>query len=230
MRYRSGQLVLVPLTKEQVIAQKNVVTYSVFAGTLIYVAGPSVLQAGSYIAVTTLYKVQQLGQSISVGGGPVPALAGVGAFDTAVAAESAVSIPLIGQGAATLADAETFALLMDGMGSGGKDSGNGVANNTLDSLNKLPSNAIEMYKKYEKSGWRGTVEGQTYGTSAGGKYLNRDSKLPIVDNEGNPLTYREFDVNNKLPNANRDAQRFIVGSDGSIYYTDNHYLTFTKIK
>ena len=34
---------------------------------------------------------------------------------------------------------------------------------------------------------------------------------------------KEFDVNNRIPGMDRDAERFVVGSDGSIYYTDSHY-------
>lgn len=30
--------------------------------------------------------------------------------------------------------------------------------------------------------------------------------------------------------ANRDAERFVVGSDGSVYYTQSHYSEFSKIK
>jgi guanyl-specific ribonuclease Sa len=87
-----------------------------------------------------------------------------------------------------------------------------------------------MYNKYNENGWKGSVPGQTPGTAAGSKYLNKDGKLPTVDSAGNPITYKEFDVNNKLPNQSRDAERFVVGSDGSVYYTDDHYATFTKIK
>lgn len=47
---------------------------------------------------------------------------------------------------------------------------------------------------------------------------------------GTPITYREHDVNNKNPGSARDAQRFVTGSDGSVYYTDDHYSTFTKLK
>jgi guanyl-specific ribonuclease Sa len=87
-----------------------------------------------------------------------------------------------------------------------------------------------MYKKYEENGWNGSVSGQTLGTAAGSKYANRDGKLPTTDSSGNPITYKEFDVNNKFPNQSRDAQRFVKGSDGSVYYTDDHYTTFIKIK
>ena len=34
---------------------------------------------------------------------------------------------------------------------------------------------------------------------------------------------KEFDVNSRIPDSRRDKERFVVGSDGSIYYTDSHY-------
>lgn len=44
-----------------------------------------------------------------------------------------------------------------------------------------------------------------------------------MDVEGNQIMYKEWDVNNKKPGQNRDGERFVTGSDGSIYYTDSHY-------
>lgn len=108
-----------------------------------------------------------------------------------------------------------------------KGTGNSIKSGSLDSL---PNNAQTMYNKYDANGWKGSVSGQTQGTAAGSKYSNRDGKLPTADSAGNPVTYKEFDVNNKLPNQNRDAQRFVKGSDGSVYYTDDHYVTFTKVE
>ena len=57
----------------------------------------------------------------------------------------------------------------------------------------------------------------------GRAYLNSNKKLPDIDANGNYISYREFDVNNKISGVARDGERFIVGSDGSIYYTDSHY-------
>jgi guanyl-specific ribonuclease Sa len=129
------------------------------------------------------------------------------------------------------------------------DSGRGVGDNSLvdisdrslhgegthnvikiGNIDSLPQNAKNMLDKYNSSGWKGSVPGQTPGTAAGSKYLNRDRKLPMTDSEGNAITYREFDVNNKLTNAPRDAERFVIGSDGSVYYTNDHYKNFIKIK
>ncbi|MBC1606341.1 hypothetical protein HCJ12_00885 [Listeria welshimeri] len=97
-------------------------------------------------------------------------------------------------------------------------------------VNDLPDNVKDSYKNYEKNGWGGNVKGQTPGTKAGSSYKNRDGKLPNVDKDGNPITYGEYDVNNKLPNTKRDSERFIRGSDGSLYYTDDHYNNFIKIE
>lgn len=41
--------------------------------------------------------------------------------------------------------------------------------------------------------------------------------------------YREYTVDD--PSApNRGARRLVVGDGGEMYYTDDHYLTFTKIQ
>ena len=93
----------------------------------------------------------------------------------------------------------------------------------------LPPNAKSAYDKYEAHGWKGNVPGQAPGTNAGGLWKNKFGELPRYDSLGNPITYREFDVNNRLPGAARDVERFIYGSDGSIYYTNDHYITFTTI-
>jgi len=74
----------------------------------------------------------------------------------------------------------------------GEGAGNAIKSGSFDSL---PKNAQTMYKKYEENGWKGSVSGQTPGTAAGSKYANRDGKLPTTDSSGNPITYKEFDVN-----------------------------------
>lgn len=95
-------------------------------------------------------------------------------------------------------------------------------------LTELPQNAQDAYNTYDKAGWQGNVAGQTKGTCAGRKWGNRDGKLPQVDANGDTITYREFDVNNYVP-PTRDGERFVVGSDGSVWYTDSHYGDGTSI-
>ena len=107
---------------------------------------------------------------------------------------------------------------------------NKTSNSTVaeGSYDDLPQNAKDAYDKYEQAGWKGNVSGQTPGTGAGGKWKNDKSQLPTVDADGNTITYREFDVNN-YNGIRRDGERFIVGSDGSVWYTDSHYGEGTSI-
>lgn len=66
------------------------------------------------------------------------------------------------------------------------------------------------------------------GMKGGGAYQNRDGALP-TNSSGVPITYREWDVNPKT-STGRDSHRIVTGSDGSYWYTDDHYETFTRIK
>jgi RHS repeat-associated protein len=54
--------------------------------------------------------------------------------------------------------------------------------------------------------------------------------LPTADAQGNPVSYREYDVNPYQPGVSRGAERLVTGSDGSAYYTDDHYQTYTQIR
>jgi guanyl-specific ribonuclease Sa len=72
------------------------------------------------------------------------------------------------------------------------------------------------------------------GYEGGRTFLNlgRDGEqaLPRRDTRGKPITYHEWDVNARVPGRNRGAERLVTGSDGSAYYTADHYRTFTKIR
>lgn len=97
------------------------------------------------------------------------------------------------------------------------------------SKNNLQKNVFSSYNNYEKTNWKGTYEGQTQGTKAGGKWNNNPPHLPEFDNYGKRISYREFDVNNKLEGSLRDPERFVRGSDERVYYTPDHYITFYEI-
>lgn len=43
-------------------------------------------------------------------------------------------------------------------------------------------------------------------------------------------TYREWDVNPKVKGQSRDDLRVVTGLDGSAYYTNDHYETFTMMR
>ena len=93
----------------------------------------------------------------------------------------------------------------------------------IGSFTDLPPNAQTAYVGYARNGWKGNFSGQTSGVNAGGIYKNSNKLLPTIDSAGNPITYREFDINAPTPGVGRDAERFVVGSDGSVYYSDSHY-------
>jgi guanyl-specific ribonuclease Sa len=71
------------------------------------------------------------------------------------------------------------------------------------------------------------------GYSGGGTFAN-DGRgdgevLPQTDAEGNPITYREWDINPHTPGVNRGPERLVTGSDGSKWYTGDHYGTFSPL-
>jgi len=96
-------------------------------------------------------------------------------------------------------------------------------------ISDLPQNVQAAFLRYDNHGWRGVPPGMQ-SVRAGKVYDNRDRLLPTVDRRANPITYREFDINRQIPGSGRDAQRFVVGSDGSIFVTYDHYRTFLRIR
>lgn len=68
------------------------------------------------------------------------------------------------------------------------------------------------------------------GTHGGTTFRNNEGHLPARSAHGTKVSYKEWDVNAKKPGHGRDAERIITGSDGSAWYTADHYETFTKIR
>jgi guanyl-specific ribonuclease Sa len=68
------------------------------------------------------------------------------------------------------------------------------------------------------------------GYVGGRQFMNYEGHLPKRDGSGNTIAYREWDVNPKVEGQNRGAERLVTGSDGSAWYTDDHYNTFTELK
>ena len=97
------------------------------------------------------------------------------------------------------------------------------------SINVFPDNVKNSYIKYQEEGWKGARKDQSKRTKGGALYKNDPQKLLQYDSKGRKIEYREFDVNSKLPGKPRDAERFVKGDDGRIYYTNDHYNTFTEI-
>ena len=90
---------------------------------------------------------------------------------------------------------------------------------------KLPSNFITK-KEAKKLGWEGgSLEEYAPGKSIGGDYFgNYEELLP----EKKGREYHECDIDTK-GKKKRGAKRIIYSNDGLIYYTDDHYKTFTLL-
>ena len=97
-------------------------------------------------------------------------------------------------------------------------------------LDEFPQHVQSAYNGYSRNNWTGTYKGQSTGTKAGGRFKNNKNYLPNVDSNGNTIIYREFDINSKIVDSTRDAERFVKGSDGSLYYTDKHYEQFIRVE
>ena len=96
----------------------------------------------------------------------------------------------------------------------------------LHAFDELPPNYITKAEA-RALGWdseRGNLLAATGGKSIGGDHFgNREGGLP--DKPGR--TWYECDVN--YDGGYRGAERILYSSDGLIYYTDDHYNTFTLL-
>ena len=70
-----------------------------------------------------------------------------------------------------------------------------------------------------------THNGATQKSFKGAKvYKNVDNKLPLN------VTYKEYDINLNIKGINRGKERIVIGDDGKIWFTKDHYKTFKEIK
>ncbi len=90
---------------------------------------------------------------------------------------------------------------------------------------ELPGNFITKNEARELGWSGGSVEVYAPGMCIGGDwYGNYEGTLPEVPGR----EYHECDINT-LGASSRGAERLIYSSDGQIYYTDDHYETFTLL-
>lgn len=89
----------------------------------------------------------------------------------------------------------------------------------------LPDNFITK-KEARELGWSGGgLDDYAYGMSIGGDYFgNNEGLLPKAKGR----TYHECDIDT-LHAKKRGAERIVYSNDGLVYYTDDHYETFTLL-
>jgi guanyl-specific ribonuclease Sa len=92
----------------------------------------------------------------------------------------------------------------------------------------VPERAYRTLEEIDAGRWPDSANAP--GTKGGERFGNREGRLPDSDSAGRPLTYREWDVNPKRSGRSRDAERIVTGSDGSVWYTGDHYETFTRMR
>ncbi|MBF6327379.1 ribonuclease domain-containing protein [Nocardia transvalensis] len=92
----------------------------------------------------------------------------------------------------------------------------------------VPDHAYRTLREIDAGRWPDSADAP--GTKGGDQWMNRGGSLPRTDSSGKQITYREWDVNPKKPGRSRDAERIVTGSDGSAYYTGDHYKTFTRMR
>lgn len=95
----------------------------------------------------------------------------------------------------------------------------------LHTYEKLPNNFITK-QEARQLGWQGgSLEPYAPGKCIGGdKFGNYEGLLP----EKKGRTYRECDIDT-LGADSRGAKRIIYSDDGLIYYTEDHYASFTLL-
>ncbi|WP_280261778.1 ribonuclease domain-containing protein [Nocardia wallacei] len=92
----------------------------------------------------------------------------------------------------------------------------------------VPDRAYQTLQEIDAGRWPDSAGSP--GTKGGDQWMNREGTLAKTDASGKTITYKEWDVNPKKRGQTRDAERIVTGSDGSAYYTGDHYKTFTRMR
>lgn len=95
----------------------------------------------------------------------------------------------------------------------------------INEYKKLPNNYITK-NQAKKLGWqtKGTLDKVAPGKSIGGdRYGNYEGKLPAK----NGRSWTECDI--EYVKGNRNSKRIVFSNDGLIYYTGDHYNSFSKL-
>ena len=151
-----------------------------------------------------------------------PADAGAPETDPAETGEPETSLALIESDPAESGPAETLTETLPAIDEDGSYTTKEDVALYIHTYGRLPSNFITK-KQAEKLGWTGgSLEPYAPGKCIGGSHFgNYEGVLP----DGN---YKECDIGT-LGKKSRGAKRLIYSDDGRIYYTEDHYKTFTQL-
>ncbi len=85
-----------------------------------------------------------------------------------------------------------------------------------------PENAWQTFERVEAKG------SPLPGYKGGSTFANDGSNGSQILPRGDGVTYREWDVNPNVKGVDRGGERIVTGSNGNVYYTNDHYQTFTQ--
>jgi ribonuclease T1 len=72
------------------------------------------------------------------------------------------------------------------------------------------------------------------GFAAGRTFVNDGrggaAVLPRADVHARAVTYREFDLNPYRPGSRNGTQRLVMSSDGSVFYTGDNFVTWSRLR
>ncbi len=105
------------------------------------------------------------------------------------------------------------------MGGGGRSGRGTSAGGKNRSIPKKVYQMIQHIKEKNGAPPPGYKGGKVYRN----KPIKNGQKLP------DGVNYREYDVNPYSKGTDRGAERIVIGDNGSAWYTDNHYETFTRV-
>lgn len=87
----------------------------------------------------------------------------------------------------------------------------------------IQSNSAPSYDGAPPAGGKTYAGNRPFGNHIGAGFM----VLPKVKANGDAITYTEYDIKPFVP-GDRGPERVVVGSDGSKYFTSDHYATFKK--
>ncbi len=152
-------------------------------------------------------------------GGGALALAGGGMLGSGAATAAATNAAMVGVGATCAASA---ASMMESSGNSGYNK-NSIDTQKNNNSNSVPDKAKDLAQEIKDNNGtppKGYKGGKVYQNDP----VNGGQKLP------KGINYKEYDVNPYVKGQGRGAERLVIGDDGSVWYTSDHYQTFIRVE
>lgn len=97
-------------------------------------------------------------------------------------------------------------------------------------LKGIPDESIEVMRSIQKDGViaQSGVKGSPGPLTFKNDGRKGGERLPLVDGNDQGITYRKWGTVPGADNPKPGGERIVTGSDGSIYYSPDHYRTFMR--